>query len=52
MRAINVVNHAGSIADAVKQGVLKHGIMHDCVANKVDFSSPARSATTARYPTG
>jgi lysine-ketoglutarate reductase/saccharopine dehydrogenase-like protein (TIGR00300 family) len=37
MRAINTVNHAGSIADAVKQGVLKHGIMHDCVVNGVDF---------------
>jgi len=37
MRAINVVNHAGSIANAVRQGILKHGIMHDCVVNNVDF---------------
>jgi lysine-ketoglutarate reductase/saccharopine dehydrogenase-like protein (TIGR00300 family) len=37
MRAINTVNHAGSIAAAVEQGVLKTGIMHACVANGVDF---------------
>lgn len=37
MRAINTVNHAGSIAAAVEQGVLKHGIMHDCVKNHVEF---------------
>lgn len=37
MRAINAVNHAGSIAEAVEQGVLKHGIMHACVTHEVDF---------------
>ncbi|MBL8859718.1 MAG: TIGR00300 family protein [Planctomycetes bacterium] len=37
MRAINVISHAGSIAEAVKQGVLKQGIMHDCVKHDVSF---------------
>jgi lysine-ketoglutarate reductase/saccharopine dehydrogenase-like protein (TIGR00300 family) len=37
MRAINTVNHAGSVAAAVKQGVLKRGIMHDCVKHDVAF---------------
>lgn len=37
MRAINAVNHAGSIAGAVQQGVLKSGIMHACVEHGVEF---------------
>jgi lysine-ketoglutarate reductase/saccharopine dehydrogenase-like protein (TIGR00300 family) len=37
MRAINRINHAGSIANAVHQGVLTRGIMHACVTSKVDF---------------
>ena len=37
MRAINRINHAGSIADAVKSGVLKNGIMHALVESKVNF---------------
>ncbi len=37
MRAINAINHAGSIRDAVRQGVLKSGIMHACVEHGVDF---------------
>jgi lysine-ketoglutarate reductase/saccharopine dehydrogenase-like protein (TIGR00300 family) len=37
MRAINAVNHAGSIRAAVEQGVLKGGIMHACVTHGVDF---------------
>jgi lysine-ketoglutarate reductase/saccharopine dehydrogenase-like protein (TIGR00300 family) len=37
MRAINTINHAGSIAKAVEQGVLKSGIMHDCVKHGVEF---------------
>lgn len=37
MRAINTVNHAGSIAAAVKQGVLKQGIMHACVQHGVEY---------------
>jgi hypothetical protein len=37
MRAINTINHAGSIAAAVGQGTLKSGIMHACVKNGVRF---------------
>jgi lysine-ketoglutarate reductase/saccharopine dehydrogenase-like protein (TIGR00300 family) len=35
MRAINAINHAGSIALAVEKGVLKSGIMYECVKGKV-----------------
>ncbi len=37
MRAINKVRAAGSIAEAVKQGIVKDGIMHALVTNKVPF---------------
>ena len=37
MRAINVINHAGSIAKAVKSGRLTSGIMYECVKAKVPF---------------
>ncbi|HEY4955798.1 MAG TPA: hypothetical protein VII02_13025 [Gemmatimonadaceae bacterium] len=37
MRAINKVRAAGSIAEAVKQGVVKDGIMHALVTNNVPF---------------
>jgi len=37
MRAINAVNHAGSIRSAVEQGVVKSGIMHALVQQKVEF---------------
>ncbi len=37
MRAINAVNHAGSIRAAVEQGVVKSGIMHALVQEKVEF---------------
>jgi len=37
MRAINRITRAGSIADAVQQGVLTRGIMHACVTNGVEF---------------
>jgi lysine-ketoglutarate reductase/saccharopine dehydrogenase-like protein (TIGR00300 family) len=37
MRAINVVNHAGSIRAAVEQGVLRSGIMHACVTCGVEY---------------
>jgi lysine-ketoglutarate reductase/saccharopine dehydrogenase-like protein (TIGR00300 family) len=37
MRAINTINHAGSIPAAVAQGVLKHGIMYECVQHGVDY---------------
>jgi len=37
MRAINRVRAAGSIANAVKQGIIKDGIMHSCVVNDIPF---------------
>jgi lysine-ketoglutarate reductase/saccharopine dehydrogenase-like protein (TIGR00300 family) len=37
LRAINRIRRAGSIAAAVKSGMLASGIMHDCVRNRVDF---------------
>ncbi len=38
MRAINSIRRAGSIAAAVQQKLLKHGVMHACVVAKVPFS--------------
>lgn len=37
LRAINKINRAGSIKQAVEEGVLKSGIMYSCVKNNVDF---------------
>jgi lysine-ketoglutarate reductase/saccharopine dehydrogenase-like protein (TIGR00300 family) len=37
MRAINAINHAGGISQAVKKGVLTSGIMHTCVQAKVPY---------------
>lgn len=37
MRAINAVRRAGSIAAAVKQGIVTDGIMHACVVEEVPF---------------
>lgn len=37
MRAINMVRAAGSVAEAVRQGIIKDGIMHACVAHGVPF---------------
>ena len=37
MRAINKVRAAGSIANAVKQEIIKDGIMHACVVHDVPF---------------
>jgi lysine-ketoglutarate reductase/saccharopine dehydrogenase-like protein (TIGR00300 family) len=37
MRAINAVRRAGSIAAAVKKGIVKDGIMHACVVEEVPF---------------
>ena len=37
MRAINMVRAAGSIANAVKQGIITDGIMHACVVHNVPF---------------
>ena len=37
MRAINAVRRAGSIAQAVKDGIITGGIMHACVVEDVPF---------------
>jgi lysine-ketoglutarate reductase/saccharopine dehydrogenase-like protein (TIGR00300 family) len=37
LRAINRIRRAGSIAAAVKSGVLKSGIMYECVRHGVEF---------------
>ncbi len=37
MRAINNINRAGSIANAVESGILTSGIMYACVKKKVPF---------------
>jgi lysine-ketoglutarate reductase/saccharopine dehydrogenase-like protein (TIGR00300 family) len=37
MRAINTIRSAGSISKAVEQGVLKKGIMYQCVKHGIDF---------------
>ncbi len=37
MRAINAVRRAGSIAHAVRYGIIKDGIMHACVVEEVPF---------------
>ena len=37
MRAINAVNRCGSIQKAVESGVLRSGVMYECVKHKVPF---------------
>ena len=37
MAAINTVNRAGGIREAVQTGVLNKGVMYECVKNGVDF---------------
>jgi lysine-ketoglutarate reductase/saccharopine dehydrogenase-like protein (TIGR00300 family) len=37
LRAINRIRRLGSIKNAVDQGVVKSGIMYECVKNNVDF---------------
>jgi lysine-ketoglutarate reductase/saccharopine dehydrogenase-like protein (TIGR00300 family) len=37
MRAINAINRAGGIKQAVEAGVLKSGVMVDCVKGNVDY---------------
>ncbi len=37
LRTINRIRTAGSIAAAVKKGILKSGVMHACVVHKVPF---------------
>jgi hypothetical protein len=50
MRAINKVRAAGSIAAAVRQGIIKDGIMHACVVHEVPFVLTG-SATMGHFPT-
>ena len=37
MRAINAINHAGSIAEAVHSGRLRSGVMYECVKAGIPF---------------
>jgi lysine-ketoglutarate reductase/saccharopine dehydrogenase-like protein (TIGR00300 family) len=37
MRAINAINRAGGIVQAVEQGIVRSGIMHTCVKHQVEF---------------
>lgn len=37
LRAINRIRRAGGIRQAVASGILRSGIMHECVRNNVDF---------------
>ncbi len=37
MRAINAIRNVGGIRPAVKNGLLKSGIMYSCVKNNIDF---------------
>jgi lysine-ketoglutarate reductase/saccharopine dehydrogenase-like protein (TIGR00300 family) len=37
MRAINAINRCGSIRGAVESGVLRSGVMYECVKHKVPF---------------
>jgi lysine-ketoglutarate reductase/saccharopine dehydrogenase-like protein (TIGR00300 family) len=37
LRAINRIRRAGSIRQAVEQGVLQSGIMYECVKHNIDF---------------
>jgi lysine-ketoglutarate reductase/saccharopine dehydrogenase-like protein (TIGR00300 family) len=38
LRSINRIRRCGSIRNAVQQGILKSGIMYECVRNNVDFT--------------
>jgi lysine-ketoglutarate reductase/saccharopine dehydrogenase-like protein (TIGR00300 family) len=38
LKAINTIRRCGSIANAVEQGVLRSGVMYECVKNKIPFS--------------
>lgn len=37
LRAINTINKAGSIKDAVEQGVLTKGVMYECIKNDTPY---------------
>jgi lysine-ketoglutarate reductase/saccharopine dehydrogenase-like protein (TIGR00300 family) len=38
LKAINTIRRCGSIAKAVEQGILRSGVMYECVTNNVPFS--------------
>ncbi len=38
LKAINTIRRCGSIAAAVEQGILRSGIMYECVKNNIPFS--------------
>jgi lysine-ketoglutarate reductase/saccharopine dehydrogenase-like protein (TIGR00300 family) len=38
LKAINAIRRCGSIANAVEQGVLRSGVMYECVKHNVPFS--------------
>jgi lysine-ketoglutarate reductase/saccharopine dehydrogenase-like protein (TIGR00300 family) len=38
LKAINTIRRCGSIAQAVEQGVLRSGVMYECVKHQVPFS--------------
>ncbi|MDB9320473.1 TIGR00300 family protein [Nodularia spumigena CS-588/02] len=38
LKAINIIRRYGSIAKAVEAGVIKNGVMYECVSNNVPFS--------------
>jgi lysine-ketoglutarate reductase/saccharopine dehydrogenase-like protein (TIGR00300 family) len=38
MRAINAICRAGGLREAVDQGVLKSGVMYECIRHDVDFA--------------
>jgi lysine-ketoglutarate reductase/saccharopine dehydrogenase-like protein (TIGR00300 family) len=38
LKAINTIRRCGSIAQAVEQGVLKSGVMYECVKHNIPFS--------------
>lgn len=38
LKAINTIRRCGSIASAVEQGILRSGVMYECVKNNVPFA--------------
>ncbi len=38
LKAINIIRRYGSIAKAVEAGVVKNGVMYECVSNNIPFS--------------
>jgi lysine-ketoglutarate reductase/saccharopine dehydrogenase-like protein (TIGR00300 family) len=38
LKAINLIRRCGSIANAVEQGLVTHGVMYECVKHQIPFS--------------